>query len=343
MKRVNEKTIADDDALFDPIADDDALFDPIAGGNVPTVGPSLDDFIEGPPSSAPANDDTAERALFDDDGAVGAGAVTTRTQPRAKPYWAENNAPPPVLARNHLRDMIYEMTDAELEQLIADIWKLVWGVMKEIEAKDEKGRSFWVIAADELIAQFTDDEGSIDFVGAQAVAARLPAEIGGFQLRFALTHLYPKAGVDWSVHIPEVQERDDHGYLIAADQSHDELAAEHQKLVAKISAGTATPADRVGELLRRAELQTAKDLIFRQNDQRGTAAELRLRQQKVEGIVWFLDKALRPTVGFPKGKVSKPMPPHHADTVRRRGVESTQNLKPVVGLDPLLDCLSFKN
>jgi hypothetical protein len=72
-------------------------------------------------------------------------------------------------------------------------------------------------------------------------------------------------------------------------------------------------------------------------------ASLRLRQQEVEAIVWFLNALLRPTEGFPKGKASKPMKPHHADAVRRCGVEKRQSLKPLTGLQPLLDCLSFKN
>jgi hypothetical protein len=94
-------------------------------------------------------------------------------------------------------------------------------------------------------------------------------------------------------------------------------------------------------VVRRAELQTAEELTFRKDG--NDPAELRLRQQEVEAIVWGLNMILRPTAGFPKGKASKPLPPHHADTVRRCGVESTQNLKPVTGLQPLLDCLRNTN
>jgi hypothetical protein len=301
-----------------------------------------------PPNTTPEDDDDAlwssadeaTAALLADHSKTTDGGVSPEhVASRKMPPWFEYNAPPSVLARSFLRQAIYEMTDAELAQLKADMGKLLQDVMKRIEA--ETGRSFWVDFAERLAEHFTDEKGRVDFPRLHALAAQLRDEKGGFQLRYALSHLYPKAPMEWTARVPDVQTRDDWGYREASHEAWDELAVEHKKLVARIEAGTATHIDRLEELVRRAELQTAEELTFRQDA--NDAAELRLRQQEVEAIVWALNAILRPTAGFPKGKVSKPMQPHLTDAVRRLGAEKTKDLKPVTGLDQLLDCLSFKN
>jgi hypothetical protein len=129
-------------------------------------------------------------------------------------------------------------------------------------------------------------------------------------------------------------------YQDASYASYDTLAERHRELVAKIEAGNANPEDRLEELVTRAELETAQYLAGWQHV---NGAALRLRQQKVEAIVWALNTLLRPTEGLPKGKASKPMKEHHQEAVRACGVERTQNLKTVTGLEPLLDICSFRN
>jgi hypothetical protein len=91
-------------------------------------------------------------------------------------------------------------------------------------------------------------------------------------------------------------------------------------------------------LVVRAELEAARELAAFGNK----PATVRLQEQEIAEIIWALNWLLRLTAGFPKGKTTRPMKPHHERAVRECGVESTQNLEPVTGLEPLIDMLSFQ-
>ena len=218
-------------------------------------------------------------------------------------------------AKSSLRHELFQMPEEELqgiEQAIREVWN---ETVKSIE--QVTGQPLWEAVAEQAAARVADGRMSIE------------------TLREYVSRIAP----DWAdraemvrclqVHFPaetfepvKFKQQYSTTYKNEAIKAYEKHEARHADLVWKIDCGEASAAERLEELLLRVELETAEV-----NWGGDYVVEERLRQQRIEAIIWFLGKLLRPFLAMPRGAATTPMKEHEAAAIAARG------------LMPLLDCL----
>jgi hypothetical protein len=236
----------------------------------------------------------------------------------------------PERARSALRRRLYLMSDEKLERTLRDLREL-WNEINN-HIKQETGQSLLEILAQQAAERVADGRSSIEAVReyVSRIAPDWPDRAGlvqALQVHFPDEKFEPVMfKQEWCT-----------AYNNKAVKVYEQIEARHRELVEHLEWGDGTAKERIEELLLGAELEAAEESWGGNQP-----VEKRLREQKIEAIIWFLEKLLRPLSVSLKGAATQLMKEHEARTVKRgKWVGSTATCTPVTGIAPLLDILPF--